>query len=94
MALNDYPIDIRADYPERSSRGWAALTILSMKATEPPRPPALLPPAPRPPSQWLGDPTGRHSHRCWDGVQWTPRVADDGRIGEDPLDAPGSAPPG
>jgi hypothetical protein len=31
MALNDYPIDIRADYPERSSRGWAALTILLIK---------------------------------------------------------------
>ena len=31
MALNDYPIDIRADYPEHSSRGWAALTILLIK---------------------------------------------------------------
>ncbi len=31
MALNDYPIDVRADYPERSSRGWAALTILLIK---------------------------------------------------------------
>ena len=31
MTLNDYPIDVRADYPERSSRGWAALTILLLK---------------------------------------------------------------
>jgi hypothetical protein len=31
MTLNDYPIDIRADYPEASSRGWAALTILLIK---------------------------------------------------------------
>ena len=31
MTLNDYPIDIRADYPEHSSRGWAALTILLIK---------------------------------------------------------------
>jgi hypothetical protein len=31
MALNDYPIDVRADYPERSSRGWAVLTILLIK---------------------------------------------------------------
>src|SRR5665648_238431 len=31
MALNDYPIDVRADYPERSSRGWAGLTILLIK---------------------------------------------------------------
>jgi hypothetical protein len=31
MALNDYTIDVRADYPDRSSRGWAALTILLLK---------------------------------------------------------------
>ena len=31
MANCDYPIDFRADYPERSSRGWAALTILLIK---------------------------------------------------------------
>jgi hypothetical protein len=28
---NDYPVDLRADYPERSSRGWAVLTILLIK---------------------------------------------------------------
>lgn len=66
----------------------------SMKATEPPLPPAPLPPAPLSPAQWYGDPTGRHTHRYWDGAQWTPQVADDGRIGEDPFDAPGSGPPG
>lgn len=31
MTLNDYPIDVRAEYPERNSRGWAALTILLIK---------------------------------------------------------------
>ena len=31
MALNDYPIDVRVDYPPRSSRGWAALTIVWIK---------------------------------------------------------------
>ena len=71
----------------------------SMKATEPPRPPAPLaptplPPTPRPVAQWFGDPTGRHTHRYWDGAQWTSQVADDGRTSEDPLDAPGSGPPG
>jgi hypothetical protein len=31
MGHVDYPIDLRADYPESSSRGWAALTILFIK---------------------------------------------------------------
>ena len=31
MAVGDYPIDVRTDYPERSSRGWAVLTILLIK---------------------------------------------------------------
>lgn len=31
MVPGDYPVDIRADYPERSSRGWAALTIFWIK---------------------------------------------------------------
>ena len=31
MAPRDYPIDFRADYPERSSRGWAVLTIILLK---------------------------------------------------------------
>jgi Domain of unknown function (DUF4389)/Protein of unknown function (DUF2510) len=31
MAQPDYPIDLRVDYPERSSRGWAALTIFLIK---------------------------------------------------------------
>lgn len=31
MAFNDYPIDARFDYPPRSSRGWAALTITWLK---------------------------------------------------------------
>ncbi len=31
MATGDYPADFRADYPPRSSRGWAVLTILLIK---------------------------------------------------------------
>ena len=31
MATGDYPADVRADYPPRSSRGWAVLTILLIK---------------------------------------------------------------
>ena len=61
-------------------------------STEGPKPP--LPSAPLPPAQWFADPTGRHTHRYWDGTQWTPNVADDGRTGDDPMGAPGSAHPG
>ena len=58
--------------------------------------PAPTPPArtPLPPAQWYADPSGRHTHRYWDGARWTEQVADDGRAGVDPLDAPGSAPSG
>jgi hypothetical protein len=66
----------------------------SMKATESPLLPAPLPPAPLPPAQWYGDPTGRHTHRYWDGAQWTPQVADGGTTASDPIDGPGSGPPG
>ncbi len=31
VGLSDYPIDVRFDYPPRSSRGWAALTIIFVK---------------------------------------------------------------
>ena len=31
MSPSDYPVDVRADYPETSSRGWAALTIFWLK---------------------------------------------------------------
>lgn len=31
MPTGDYPIDVRADYPVRSSRAWAALTIVFVK---------------------------------------------------------------
>jgi len=57
-------------------------------------PEPALPSAPLPPAQWYADPTGRHAHRYWDGAQWTPHVADDGRTASDPLDGPGSGPPG
>jgi hypothetical protein len=53
-----------------------------------------LPSAPLPPAQWYADPSGRHTHRYWDGAQWTPQVADDGRTASDPIDGPGSGSPG
>ena len=28
MTVTDYPVDLRAQYPERSSRGWAVCTII------------------------------------------------------------------
>jgi hypothetical protein len=31
MSRSDYPVDVRAEHPERSSRGWAALTIFWIK---------------------------------------------------------------
>lgn len=37
MGYSEYPVDVRVDYPEASSRGWAALTIILIK------PLALLP---------------------------------------------------
>ncbi|HJW75128.1 MAG TPA: DUF4389 domain-containing protein, partial [Thermoleophilia bacterium] len=30
--MNDYPVRVRIDYPQRSSRGWAILTIFWIKA--------------------------------------------------------------
>jgi hypothetical protein len=32
MDVRDYPVDVRADYPQRSSRLWAVLTIFWIKA--------------------------------------------------------------
>lgn len=37
------------------------------------------------PPAWYPDPTGRHDHRWWDGVEWTAHVADAGDVGSDPL---------
>lgn len=34
---------------------------------------------------WQPDPTGRHQHRYWDGVQWTDHVADGGAESVDPF---------
>ena len=62
----------------------------SLTATGSPLSPTPLRPRPLPPAQWYADPSGRHTYRYWDGAQWTPQVADDGRTSEDPLDAPGS----
>jgi hypothetical protein len=38
------------------------------------------------PAAWAPDPTGRHQWRWWSGAVWTDHVADDGEVGEDPLD--------
>jgi hypothetical protein len=46
--------------------------------------PAAAPPA------WYADPAGRHAQRYWDGVQWTPHVADGGQTSYDPLEGPGA----
>ncbi len=54
--------------------------------------PSLAPP-PLPPAQWYADPSGRHTHRYWDGAQWTPQVADDGQTASHPIDGPGLSPP-
>jgi hypothetical protein len=80
--VNGYVLGLTDRYPPFSLEAPA-------KGPEP-----ALPSAPLPPAQWYADPTGRHTHRYWDGTQWTPNVADDGRTASDPLDAPGSGPPG
>ena len=59
-----------------------------------PLPPAPLHPAPIPPAQWYADPTGRHTHRYWDGSQWTSNVADDGMTASDPVEGPSPGPLG
>jgi hypothetical protein len=40
------------------------------------------------PASWQTDPTGRHSHRYWDGTRWTEHVADGGVAAIDPYDDP------
>jgi len=37
------------------------------------------------PGAWYPDPYGRHQHRFWDGVAWTPHVADQGHAAFDPI---------
>ena len=91
--VNGYALGLSDRYPPFTLEA-------PVKAPEPPAPLAPLPPAPLPPqaplppAQWYADPSGRHTHRYWDGAQWTGHVADDGRTSEDPVDAPGSGPPG
>ena len=80
--VNGYALGLTDRYPPFS---------LEAPATGPA---PALPSAPLPPAQWYADPTGRHAHRYWDGTQWTPNVADDGRTAVDPIDGPGSGPPG
>jgi hypothetical protein len=37
------------------------------------------------PAGWYADPCGRHEHRFWDGVHWSPAVADGGVQAHDPV---------
>jgi hypothetical protein len=37
------------------------------------------------PAGWYADPCGRHEHRFWDGVCWSPAVADQGVRSHDPV---------
>lgn len=43
-------------------------------------------PGERVPGRWAADPTGRHQWRWWGGLDWTVHVADDGVVGEDPIE--------
>jgi len=81
--VNGYALGLSDRYPPFT---------LEAPPTKEPEP--ALPSAPLPPAQWYADPSGRHTHRYWDGTRWTPNVADDGRTASDPLDGPGSGPPG
>ena len=56
----------------------------------PPMQSYTAPVPPLPPAQWYPDPSGRHTHRYWDGTKWTSQVADDGRTGDDPFGGPAS----
>lgn len=42
---------------------------------------------------WYPDPAGCHEFRFWDGLRWTPGVADHGFVREDPLPDNPCAPP-
>ena len=41
----------------------------------------------QPSAGWLGDPTGVHQWRYWDGLAWTEHVSDNGNVTSDPLSA-------
>lgn len=43
------------------------------------------PPPPGTGAQWLGDPSGGHELRWWNGTAWTDQVSDSGVTGSDPL---------
>lgn len=42
--------------------------------------------ASEPPAQWYPDPSGRYTHRFWDGTAWTEHVASGGQQAVDPVD--------
>jgi hypothetical protein len=85
--VNGYALGLTDRYPPFTLEAPPA------KEPAPALPSAPLPSAPLPPAQWYADPTGRHTHRYWDGTRWTPNVADNGRTASDPLDGPGSGHP-
>jgi hypothetical protein len=100
--VSGYALGLTDCYPPFSLEAPSGRPTPPLPSTPPspaPLPSAPLPsappsPTPLPPAQWYADPTGRHTHRYWDGAQWTAQVADDGRTAIDPLDGPGSAPAG
>ena len=79
--VSGYALGLSDRYPPFAFEG-------SVQEPALPAPPPLLPPA-----QWYADPSGRHTHRYWDGAQWTAQVADDGQTASDPIDGPGLSPP-
>ncbi len=68
---------IGATAPGLAPAAWGATAV-------PGAAPASAPPA------WYVDPSGRHTHRYWDGAQWTPHVADGGQASYEPLVGPGA----
>ncbi len=98
--VNGYALGLSDRYPpftlEPSILGPSTGAPVPPLPTGSPLPPQspLSPVTPLPPAQWYADPTGRHAHRYWDGAQWTPHVADGGQTASDPLEGPGSGPPG
>ncbi len=89
--VNGYALGLIDRYPPFTFDPSVAAPALAAPAiaTAATTAPAITPPA-LAPAAWYPDPAGRHTHRYWDGTQWTAHVADDGRAGLDPLAGPGS----
>ena len=66
-----------------------ANVVVSTPAGPPPPPPpppgqSLVPAPPGTPAGWIGDSSGRHELRYWDGGRWTEHVSDAGTQSSDP----------